>query len=84
MLTTITLVLVLGVVAIWVAWRMRLPSILVLLAVGLLAGPVARWVSLILFWPVIFAHIRHKARRMGLVQRRLTSTSGLYLVGVSG
>jgi NhaP-type Na+/H+ or K+/H+ antiporter len=46
MLTTITLVLLLGVVAIWAAWRMRLPSILVLLAVGLLVGPVARWISL--------------------------------------
>ena len=36
-------ILVLGVGAQWMAWRLRLPSILLLLAFGFLAGPVALW-----------------------------------------
>lgn len=39
-LLTLAGVLVLGIGAQWVAWRMRLPSILVLLVTGFLAGPV--------------------------------------------
>lgn len=39
-LLSITGIVVLGVVAQWTAWRFRLPSILLLLVVGLLAGPV--------------------------------------------
>ncbi|PSQ98714.1 MAG: cation:proton antiporter [Bacteroidetes bacterium SW_7_64_58] len=39
-LLDITLVIVLGVGAQWTAWRFRLPSILLLLLVGFLAGPV--------------------------------------------
>lgn len=35
------LVLVLGIVAQWLAWRLKLPSILLLLIVGILAGPMA-------------------------------------------
>ncbi len=36
-------ILVLGILAQWIAWRIRLPSILLLLATGLLAGPVSGW-----------------------------------------
>ncbi len=36
-------VLVLGIVAQWIAWRLKLPSILVLLTFGFLAGPVTGW-----------------------------------------
>ncbi|PSQ69530.1 MAG: cation:proton antiporter [Bacteroidetes bacterium QH_1_64_81] len=39
-LLDITIVIVLGVGAQWAAWRFRLPSILLLLLVGFLAGPV--------------------------------------------
>lgn len=39
---TLALVLVLGVLSQWIAWRIRLPSILLLLLAGLLAGPVMR------------------------------------------
>jgi NhaP-type Na+/H+ or K+/H+ antiporter len=38
-------ILVLGVLAQWLAWRLRVPSILVLLLTGLLVGPVAFGVS---------------------------------------
>ena len=33
-------ILVLGVSAQWLAWRLRLPALLLLLAFGLIAGPV--------------------------------------------
>lgn len=36
----IALIIVLGIACQWVAWRWRIPSILILLAVGFLAGPV--------------------------------------------
>ena len=36
-------ILVLGVSAQWLAWRLRIPSILLLLLTGLLVGPVALW-----------------------------------------
>lgn len=39
-LLDITVVILLGIGAQWVAWRFRLPSILLLLVVGFLAGPV--------------------------------------------
>ena len=39
-LLDITVVVLLGIGAQWLAWRFRLPSILLLLAVGFLAGPV--------------------------------------------
>lgn len=38
-------ILVLGVLAQWAAWRVRLPSILFLLATGILAGPVTGWLD---------------------------------------
>ena len=41
-LTGIVLVLVLGIGSQWLAWRVRVPSILLLLVVGFLAGPVTR------------------------------------------
>ncbi|MBX2861338.1 MAG: sodium:proton antiporter [Vampirovibrio sp.] len=39
-LTTVSLLFVLGIGAQWVAWRLKLPSILLLLLAGILAGPV--------------------------------------------
>lgn len=49
-LAGITVVLILGIGAQWIAWRLRLPSILLLLAFGFLAGPVSwfatdRWLG---------------------------------------
>jgi len=38
----VALVIILGISAQWIAWRVKLPSILLLLFVGILAGPVAR------------------------------------------
>lgn len=38
-------VLVLGIVAQWIAWRFRLPSILLLLVFGFIAGPVAQLID---------------------------------------
>lgn len=47
---SIALILVLGVLAQWVSWRVRLPSILLLLLAGLVAGPVMRhWMPCSLF-----------------------------------
>lgn len=42
----LTAVLLLGIGAQWVAWRLRIPSILLLLVFGLLAGPVMRQTGL--------------------------------------
>jgi NhaP-type Na+/H+ or K+/H+ antiporter len=39
-LYTLIAIVVLGVLAQWIAWRFRLPSILLLLSIGILAGPV--------------------------------------------
>ena len=36
-------VIVLGIGAQWIAWRINLPSILLLLLFGILAGPVIGW-----------------------------------------
>ncbi|HWE01438.1 MAG TPA: cation:proton antiporter [Tepidisphaeraceae bacterium] len=47
----LAVILGLGVGAQWLAWRTRLPSILMLLAAGLLVGPVAR-----LLTPHLFGH----------------------------
>lgn len=38
-------IFILGTAAQWVAWRLRIPSILVLLMVGFLAGPVTGWID---------------------------------------
>lgn len=44
-LQTLAIVAVLGIGAQWLAWRLRLPSILLLLTCGFLAGPVFGWVD---------------------------------------
>lgn len=44
-LASLAAIVVLGVTAQWLAWRLRVPAILMLLLVGFLAGPVARWAS---------------------------------------
>jgi NhaP-type Na+/H+ or K+/H+ antiporter len=44
-LVGLALVIVLGVAAQWLAWRVRLPSILFLLTTGFLAGPVLGWLD---------------------------------------
>ncbi len=41
----LTLILVLGIGAQWLAWKLRLPSIILLLVAGFLAGPVFHWVD---------------------------------------
>ena len=38
-------ILVLGVTAQWLAWRLKLPAILILLAFGLLAGPISQMIG---------------------------------------
>lgn len=42
---SLALVIVLGVFSSWLAWRLHLPSILLLLVAGLVAGPVAGWID---------------------------------------
>jgi NhaP-type Na+/H+ or K+/H+ antiporter len=44
-LVALALIIVLGAAAQWLAWRARLPSILLLLVFGFLAGPVARAIA---------------------------------------
>lgn len=44
-LVALALLIVLGVGAQWVGWRIKIPSILFLLASGLLAGPVLGWIQ---------------------------------------
>lgn len=44
-LLSLVLILVLGVGATWLAWKFDLPSILLLLIAGFLAGPVAGWID---------------------------------------
>lgn len=44
-LVGLAVIVLLGVSAQWVAWRIAVPSILVLLVFGFLAGPVAGWVQ---------------------------------------
>jgi NhaP-type Na+/H+ or K+/H+ antiporter len=45
LLMTLAGILVLGVGAQWIAWRLRLPSILMLLVIGFLAGPLLGWID---------------------------------------
>lgn len=42
---TISLLFLAGFLAQWLAWRSKLPAILFLLAVGIVAGPVTNWLS---------------------------------------
>ncbi|HVR35269.1 MAG TPA: sodium:proton antiporter [Methylomirabilota bacterium] len=44
-LPSLTLILILGIGAQWLAWRLRLPSILLLLLAGFVAGPVSGWID---------------------------------------
>ncbi|HEY8518393.1 MAG TPA: sodium:proton antiporter [Candidatus Binatia bacterium] len=44
-LISLAAILVLGITAQWIAWRLRMPSILLLLASGLVAGPVLGWLD---------------------------------------
>jgi Kef-type K+ transport system membrane component KefB len=44
-LASITIIIVLGISAQWIAWRIRLPSILLLLVCGFMAGPVLGWLN---------------------------------------
>lgn len=44
-LTSLMLILALGVGAQWLAWRINIPSIAILLLAGLIAGPVLHWVE---------------------------------------
>ena len=43
-MTGLALILVLGIGAQWLAWRIKIPSILLLLTFGFIAGPIAHWV----------------------------------------
>jgi len=44
----ITLILVLGILAQWLAWRLHVPAIVLLAAAGLLAGPGLGWIDQLL------------------------------------
>lgn len=44
-LVSLSAVVVLGITAQWLGWRMRIPSILLLLIFGILAGPVLGWIK---------------------------------------
>ena len=44
-LVSISAVVVLGIAAQWIGWRMRIPSILLLLVFGIVAGPVTGWID---------------------------------------
>ncbi len=44
-LVSLSAVVVLGIAAQWIGWRFRIPSILLLLVLGILAGPVFGWIK---------------------------------------
>ena len=44
-LVSISAVAILGIAAQWMGWRMRIPSILLLLVFGIVAGPVLGWID---------------------------------------
>jgi NhaP-type Na+/H+ or K+/H+ antiporter len=44
-LVSLSAVVILGVAAQWMGWRLRIPSILVLLVFGIVAGPVLGWID---------------------------------------
>lgn len=44
-LITFAVILFLGIFAQWLAWRVRMPTILLLLAFGFIAGPITGWVN---------------------------------------
>lgn len=43
-MTSLVLIAALGIAAQWLAWRIKLPAIILLIAMGVLAGPVAGWI----------------------------------------
>lgn len=43
LLIDLAAVLVLGIIGVWISWRLGLPSILLLLVLGFIAGPVTGW-----------------------------------------
>jgi NhaP-type Na+/H+ or K+/H+ antiporter len=48
LLTTLAGIVVLGIGAQWLAWRLRIPSILLLLCTGFVVGPVAKWEGIVI------------------------------------
>jgi NhaP-type Na+/H+ or K+/H+ antiporter len=44
-LVSLSAVIILGIAAQWLGWRLRIPSILLLLVFGILAGPVLGWIN---------------------------------------
>jgi NhaP-type Na+/H+ or K+/H+ antiporter len=44
-LVSLSAVVILGIAAQWLGWRLRIPSILLLLVFGILAGPVLGWIN---------------------------------------
>ncbi len=44
-LVSLSAVVILGIAAQWMGWRLRIPSILLLLVFGILAGPVFGWIN---------------------------------------
>ena len=44
-LVSLSAVVILGIAAQWLGWRLRIPSILLLLVFGILAGPVFGWIN---------------------------------------
>ncbi len=44
-LVSLSAVVILGIAAQWMGWRLRIPSILVLLVFGILAGPILGWIN---------------------------------------
>ena len=62
-LVGISSVIALGISAQWLAWRTKLPAILLLLVFGIIAGPVTGWIN-----PETRAtHVNASARRCGHV-----------------
>jgi len=57
-LISLAVIIVLGVLAQYLAWRFRLPTILLLLIFGILAGPVTGWIdSDKIFGPILFPFV---------------------------
>ena len=43
-LVSLSAVVILGIAAQWLGWRVRIPSILLLLVFGIVAGPILGWI----------------------------------------
>ena len=44
-ITSLVFVVALGIAAQWLAWRLRIPAIILLMTLGVLVGPVLGWVN---------------------------------------